>query len=94
MDPEIITCAAILLPKKKENELDVFVSVPRPVRHHHIIHALARAGMEIPIVGEQGFMTSKGRFVDRDVARDIARSAGQLLGRASDGQSLFSEDVW
>ena len=39
----------------------------------------------------QGFVTSKGRFVFRDKAREIAFKAKQV---DSDGPPLFSEDLW
>lgn len=80
---------------------EVVYSVPRPGRHHTIMHALARSderhwlehglGRE-----EQGFLTSEGRFVDRMEAALIAVSAGQA--KASEvsirGNQLFSEEVW
>lgn len=43
---------------------------------------------------EQGFVTSRGRFVDRIEGKKIAAAAGQLLERASTSSKLFSEDVW
>jgi len=39
----------------------------------------------------QGFITSKGRFVDREEAWQIARAAGQI---ERDGGSLMSEDLY
>lgn len=68
-------------------------SVPRPGRHHDVIRAMARAGIPIPITGEQGFLTSAGLFVDRRLALGIAENAGQLIEGPGHGE-LFSEDVW
>lgn len=39
----------------------------------------------------QGFLTSKGRFVDREEAMKIARAAGQT---DKDSSGLFSEDLY
>lgn len=78
-------------------------SVPRPGRHHDVIRAMAAAGIPIPIVGEQGFVTSDGDFVGRREARQIAERAAQIIaGRidadgvpyTADHPLLFSEDVW
>lgn len=78
-------------------------SVPRPGRHHHVIRAMATAGIPIPIVGAQGFLTSDGLFVDRRSARKIADMAGQIIKSCvgPDGapfkrehDELFSEDLW
>lgn len=75
--------------------------VPRPGRHYHVLRQMAAAGINIPITGEQGFVTSDGVFVGRYEARDIAREAGQLIPRNGSGvphvmqhPQLFSEDVW
>lgn len=42
----------------------------------------------------QGFVTSRNRFVTRIEGKNIARSAGQLIERASSLEELFSEDMW
>lgn len=42
----------------------------------------------------EGFMTSKGRFVDRDEARDIGVAAGQLHESwRKAGRKLLSSDI-
>jgi hypothetical protein len=77
-------------------------SVPKPGRHHDVIRAVFDATGKT-VVGEQGFVTSSGRFVNRLVARKIAETAKQLIAgrRDNDGipyvatdDRLFSEDVW
>lgn len=77
-------------------------SVPKPGRHHDVIRVVHEATGE-PVGGEQGFVTSTGRFVNRLVARRIAENARQLIAgrKDSDGipyvatdDRLFSEDVW
>jgi len=43
----------------------------------------------------QGFLTSTGRYVDRQEGYQIARAAGQLLKPYTDDtRDLFSEDVY
>lgn len=68
-------------------------SMERPARHHDVIREMARAGIPIPIVGEQGFITSDGVFVGRRLAKLIAGRAGQIIGERR-SESLFSEDLW
>lgn len=95
--PELIVAAAI----KRKDGLVCFVE--KPGRHHNVIHKMAAAGFAIPIKGEQGFVTSHGRFVGREEARKIASEALQIIASCPgpDGvpftrehPQLFSEDVW
>lgn len=79
-------------------------TVPRPGRHHDVFARIAIERPELSrIGGEQGFLTSTGRFVDRAEARKIAEAAGQIIASRVDAQGvlykfdhyhLFSEDVW
>lgn len=76
---------------------DLVFSVPRPGRHHNVLHAIYARGLrESPIreSHEQGFLDSEGTFRTREEAAVIARDAGQLLDRAKRAAGLFSEDVW
>lgn len=68
--------------------------VPRPGRHSDVIRAMARSGIPIPIVGEQGFLTSTGFFVDRKRAKDVAIVSEQVLDGRGKLPELFSEDLW
>jgi hypothetical protein len=69
-------------------------TVLKPGRHKDIIAHLTRHGFNAAAVGpgNQGFVTSEGRFVDRREAKEIALAAGQI----SDiyGDELHSEHVW
>lgn len=67
----------------------VIVSAPPPARHHNLF---ALAGH----CDESGFLTSTGRFVDREEAMRIAVAAGQpLIDHPSrHATRLFSEDLW
>lgn len=73
-------------------------SLPKPKRHGDIgMLMFEMFGHNTPgMDGEQGFMTSQGRFVDRKIGRRIAVASGQY----GDGEGpphpeqLFSEDLW
>lgn len=70
---------------------DVFATAQKPKRHCDIICGLAK--LKRPVSGEQGFMTSTGRFVDRFEAMNIAKEVGQI-GREHKNKRLYSEDLW
>lgn len=65
------------------------------IRHHLIIHDMVHTGFCTQVHGEQGFITTTGRFVDRHDALVIAHNADQikhpLLHRPA---QLFSEELW
>jgi len=71
---------------------DVVCFVERPGRHHHVINALSQAGHPEPVVGEEGFVTDDGRFVDRVEGRNIVLATGQAV--PAHEHELFSEDLW
>ena len=50
---------------------------------------MAFAGMH-----DQGFVTNKGRFVDRKEGWVIAEAAGQIKRTTGNKGQLFSEDMW
>lgn len=89
--PKVLLVVAAAI---KSAEDGIVYSVPAPGRHHNVIHMLAQAGFKPPVLGEQGFLLSDGRFATRTAAKYVARKAGQLLERASELKQLFSEDVW
>ena len=69
-------------------------TVPRPGRHHTVIHEMAERGFGPECMGNQGFVTDKGEFVDRFVACRIAYRAGQIIQKTGPINILFSEDMW
>lgn len=71
----------------------VVCSLPQPARHGDIIATIGKSVGEAywPINGEDGFVTSEGRFVGRNEGMEIARAAGQTN---STMDTLFSEDLW
>ncbi len=68
---------------------DVVWSVPSPGRHHDVIAYILR---ERPwyerVGGTQGFVTSQGRFVEREEARKIAECADQLIKSDKDDAGI------
>lgn len=42
----------------------------------------------------QGFLTSYGRFVNREIAANIAKNAGQIKELQFSDKELFSEDLY
>lgn len=73
-------------------------SQPPPARHAHIVRSMQAVGLlkDVHVVREQGFLTSLGRYVSREEGADVARTAGQLVGRTMTGstRTLYSEDLW
>jgi hypothetical protein len=74
----------------------MIVSAPAPARHHSLLHPMftltgKRAGPH-----NQGFLTSTGRYVDREEAHAIAVASGQpMIDHPSRVSGvLFSEDLW
>ena len=67
--------------------------LPRPARHHDLIHELVEWGHVIPITGEQGFIDDQQGFVTREEAAQIALAQGQVKSLHAP-PSLFSEDLW
>jgi len=75
----------------------VTFSIPQPARHHTIMHSIdGLVDQEKVARGQQGFLTSHGRFVNRVFARDIAYRAGQDPKQTGgrNNPELFSEDLW
>lgn len=63
-----------------------------PARHHDVIRAMG--GIYGP--DTQGFLDSKGRFLDRREAYKLAEANGQLKREPGGygGELLYSEDLW
>lgn len=74
-------------------------TLPRPARHHVLIAAWgwAHYGAKPGRIDQhdQGFVTSKGRFVDRKEGAAIAVAAKQILPRwENPPTNLTSEHLW
>lgn len=85
--PETIFQAAVRLDGKT-------YGVPQPGRHHDVFRAMKAHGLPTPIGGEQGFVTSKGRFVNRREGLQIAIANSQIIAKTDPEDQLFSEDMW
>lgn len=77
---------------------ELIISAPPPARHHTLINGLGSAtGVpRLTNMDDQGFLTSKGCFVDRVEAKRIAIASGQLNPESCvvRGDELYSEDLW
>ena len=98
--PEYIICAAI-----HYHDTEVFEAQPKNIkngfvlagwRHFNILPIATRLGRRTVNNHTQGFLTSKGRFVDREEGRQIAFKTGQVDYLGNDGRikDLFSEDIY
>ena len=94
-------------PNSNEQEKIAFVAmrdptgfvrcVTEPFRHHDIIHIMHEEGctQEMIARSDQGFWTTKNRFVDRKEARIIAVAANQIVREFDGGETkLYSEHLW
>ena len=87
-DQERITGVAIL------TEDGRLFALPRPNRHGNLF-ALADFHGQDGEPSVQGFMTNRGRFVDRKEAMSIAcQTNGPWRSVRPDRPELFSEDLW
>lgn len=94
-DGEVVTHSAIRTPE------GVVYAGKAPARHHNCIAYMTLQGLvETPRSGlfrQQGFLTSKGRYVDRALGLAIATQADQInkvRPKTNPVTLLFSEDVW
>lgn len=71
-------------------------TLPPPARHHTLCIAMNGAGLpqESHHPHNQGFLTNRGRWVDRQEGVKIATAAGQIIKKTGPAYELFSEDVW
>ncbi len=89
--PERIEAAAILW----EGQI---YTLPRPARHGdlfkancEVVNGVVRGKI---LGGEQGFVTNKGRFVDRKEGCQIAHAANQIIRQTGGPNTLYTEDLW
>lgn len=95
---ERVLCAAIWIDDRQSHPYQ-----PKPTgvvlsghRHHQVlVHASLLRGVDRHTEKVQGFLTDRGRFVDRIEGYRLAEAAGQLEGRkiCKPGE-LFSEDLY
>lgn len=69
-------------------------ALPRPNRHHNVIHMISKITGDSGIYGEQGFIHPvTGEFMNREDSKCYAISIGQITS-SKWGDKLFSEDLW
>lgn len=77
---------------------DQIWSLPRPFRHHHIIRLIINMRPEVETVDgapeDQGFLDSRGQYLNRRQALVNAELHGQLKDGKLIGSVLTSEDLW
>lgn len=86
----VIVCAAC--------RLSDGLIIPGP-RHfdatmRNLMRALGRDSQEHYRDADEGFINQYGHFLTREEARVIAERNGQLIDRASNGDWLYSEDIY
>jgi hypothetical protein len=77
----------------------VVYTLPRPARHCDVMRHIWETVSKDIFVGPdaQGFVTSRGRFVNRRKALRVVKAAGQPQidhPALNVGNQLFSEDLW
>lgn len=79
-------CAFIVGAAVKIIANGLVLSMPRPYRHHHVLHALAEMTGEALQTEQhiQGFLGRDGGFLNRS-------DAGRIAGKR---EALYSEDLW
>lgn len=87
--PELIVAAAVRTPFGN-------ITRERPARHGDLWALLPRGLKPDDPDVCHGFMTSRGRFVDRQQAARLVVETGQGSPRTYEGYvpALFSEDMW
>lgn len=94
--PERILCSAI----KVENVSEQYDHIYLGLRHTHCFAEMKRIRDllddtdEVRVQTEQGFLTTKNRFVDRKEAMKIAREEGQVIQEYGNGEELYSKCLY
>lgn len=68
-------------------------SLPAPNRHGNLFALAALQGVD-PEPCEQGFVTSRGAFLNRVNALSLVKGNGQKMRNPDAHTQLYSEDVW
>ena len=71
----------------------VIFTIPKPARHHNIVHAMFYMGLPKLAQKEQGFILSNGQYINREEAAALALANGQCENLMAPPY-LYSEDLW
>ena len=80
-----------------KDEIGFTVEQIMPVHRHKDCYIILRQlDIEDYSIDEEGFLTDKGEFLDRQEAADHAYECGQLVETAEEPRidKLMSEDLW
>ena len=95
-NPELIVCAAIRF-ELIDHYIETRECILPMVRHYspdaHKTLNLLSYEYEYKEI-EQGFITNKGRFVDRKEALEIAKANNQIRHKTGGSDELYSEDLY
>jgi hypothetical protein len=86
---EVIIGAAIKHPS------NIVYAALAPARHHHVMAFMdehGKAGIEN--TRDQGFLTSRGRFIERGEALMLAKENKQIIHKHPAFWELYTEDMW
>mgnify|MGYP003407581722 CR=1 FL=1 len=85
-DPEYIWGVAI------RHQSGVVFAGEKPYRHNHLVWMMSCCGCSAST--DQGFLTSQGRYLDREEGLSFAKTTDQLIRKTGCESELFSEDLW
>jgi len=89
-EPERIVHAATMHRRTRR-----IYSVAAPGRHHQVLSMMRQVGLNTSHGDNiQGFVSSRGRFLNRTEAAVVAKLANQLIRKTPPENELFSEDLW
>jgi hypothetical protein len=71
----------------------VIFTIPKPARHHNIVHAMFYMGLPKLAQQEQGFLLDSGQYINRKDAAILALANGQVAELEAPPY-LYSEDLW
>lgn len=93
IDNEIILRSAIAT-NYPDASIEKIYSVSAPAHHAECIFFYNSFHGSLARNYKQGFLTSKGRFVDRVEGLEIATKNNQIVKKYGNPDLLFSEDMW
>lgn len=77
-----------------KDEAGLVHSLPKPARHHHILHKMYDLGLSVSHSNTvQGFLDDQGNFLNRSEAALHAHKCKQLKMKIAPPY-IYSEDLW
>ena len=72
----------------------LLITLPKPNRHSDCCVYAKSLGIDLSILKNQGFVTDKGKYLDRKKAAKHAKRVNQESMYGNFGDVLISEDLW